>query len=58
MTRFDADLDSHARYGAGERFLCRFGTIDGLPLTKIHHAAFEVGIKARLRIRHRSEMPS
>jgi hypothetical protein len=31
---FDADLDTHALYGAGERFLCRFGTTDRLPEPK------------------------
>jgi hypothetical protein len=33
-TRIDADLDTHALYGAGERFLCRFGIIDRLPEPK------------------------
>jgi hypothetical protein len=32
--RLDADLDTHALYGAGERFLCRFGTIDRLTESK------------------------
>jgi hypothetical protein len=53
QARLDADLDTHALYGDGERFLCRFGTIDRLPLTKIPYAAFDahlIGVDPDYRI--------